>query len=261
MDLVIENPGFSHIGEKIFKCLDFNNKSTCRLVKKSWKNMLERKSYTFDDLFNNVRHFERVRTAINQANLLPFPFEEPDDDAWRNLISFVHTTFRSKWIDTYLQEIISKRILPCPLAEFALVKNVKMIEFTLESYLFTSDQFIHVQNWVAQNCDHTILQCFKPYYYQRKKDEEDEEWYDENGFGFGPGQGPANFGWAGPAQIALGPENFGPNPSLLNGFGFGPGQGPTNFGWAGPAQIALGPDNFGPNPSLDETDFYDDHTF
>ena len=36
----------------------------------------------------------------------------------------------------------------------------------------------------------------------------------------------------------------------MDGFGPGPAQGPTYLGWAGPAQIGLGPKNFGPNPSL-----------
>ena len=36
-----------------------------------------------------------------------------------------------------------------------------------------------------------------------------------------------------------------------DGFGPGPALGPINLGWAGPAQIGLGPENFDPNPPLD----------
>ena len=74
--------------------------------------------------------------------------------------------------------------------------------------------------------------------------------HSRDGFGPGPAQGPFDLGWAELAQIGLGPEKFGPNPSLRNGFGPGPAQGPINLGWAGPAQIGLGPEKSGSNPSL-----------
>ena len=50
--------------------------------------------------------------------------------------------------------------------------------------------------------------------------------------GFGPGlaQGPTDLGWAGPAQIGLGPENFGPNPSIREWVWIWPSPRPNQFG-------------------------------
>ena len=39
MDVFFENQGLCHIGENIFKNLDFHSQLTCRLVRKSWNNM------------------------------------------------------------------------------------------------------------------------------------------------------------------------------------------------------------------------------
>ena len=104
MDLFIENPGFSHIGEKIFKCMDFNTKSTCRLVKKSWKIMLERKSYNFNSLIEMLENSGRVRNT--QTQLKDFAFHRPDDEMWLTLLKNVHFKLESKWIDIYLQEMV-----------------------------------------------------------------------------------------------------------------------------------------------------------
>ena len=42
MDMIFENPGLCHIGEKIFQNLDFVNQLNWRLVQKSWKNLFEK---------------------------------------------------------------------------------------------------------------------------------------------------------------------------------------------------------------------------
>ena len=39
MDVFFENQGLCHIGENIFKNLDFHSQLTFRLVRKSWNNM------------------------------------------------------------------------------------------------------------------------------------------------------------------------------------------------------------------------------
>ena len=143
MDLFIENPGFSHIGEKIFKCMDFNTKSTCRLVKKSWKIMLERKSYNFNSLIEMLENSGRVRNT--QTQLKDFAFHRPDDEMWLTLLKNVHFKLESKWIDIYLQEMVlnemekanfANRLLSPPIEEFTRVKNAKMIELILLEILY-----------------------------------------------------------------------------------------------------------------------------
>ena len=44
MELFFKNPGFLHIGEKILKNLDFKTQVSCRLVQKSWKNVLDKQA-------------------------------------------------------------------------------------------------------------------------------------------------------------------------------------------------------------------------
>ena len=68
----------------------------------------------------------------------------------------------------------------------------------------------------------------------------------------GMGLGLAQPIWAGLGRpkSALGRKILAKTHLWGNGFGFGPAQGPTSLGWAGPAQISLGPENVGPNPSL-----------
>ena len=118
MDLFMENSGFSHIGEKILKLLDFETASTCRSVNKSWKIWVENYSRPNgpEDLhlmafsgetyilvpFRNgftkmLKNSGRVRTARNQVNLLPL--ERPDDEMWAALLTHVHFKLKSTWID------------------------------------------------------------------------------------------------------------------------------------------------------------------
>ena len=40
---MVENPGLLHISEKILKNLDVESQVTCRLVKRSWNHLFERK--------------------------------------------------------------------------------------------------------------------------------------------------------------------------------------------------------------------------
>ena len=148
MDLFIENPGFSHIGEKIFKCLDFNTKSTCRLVKKSWKIMLEKNSYTFNSFIEMIKNSGRIR---NRQTLVKYlAFHRPDDQMWLRLLRHVHFKLESKWIDMYLQEVIldemeksnfAKRLLSPPFEIFTRAKNAKMIELILQEILYNVGQF------------------------------------------------------------------------------------------------------------------------
>ena len=42
MNKVFENPGLCHIGENILQKMDFQSILSCRLVRKSWRNLLEK---------------------------------------------------------------------------------------------------------------------------------------------------------------------------------------------------------------------------
>ena len=48
MEIVFDNPGLCHIGDKIFKNLDIKTKFNCRLVRKSWNDKFEKQASKID---------------------------------------------------------------------------------------------------------------------------------------------------------------------------------------------------------------------
>ena len=56
MEALMENQGLVHIGERILKYLDFKTQINCRLVRKSWNQILEKEaSKTKTDLDNLLK--------------------------------------------------------------------------------------------------------------------------------------------------------------------------------------------------------------
>ena len=126
MDLFFEDSGFSHIGEKIFNCLDFKTQSTCRLVKKSWKIKLEKKPYKLNWMF----------TLTDDASSVD---KSDDAEMWMKLVKHVHFKLKSRWIDIYLQEKHQEGLNSSPIA--TLVKNDKMTGLIFQKKLYTFWQF------------------------------------------------------------------------------------------------------------------------
>ena len=62
----MENPGLLHIGERILKNVPFKSKLKCRLVKRSWNQILEKEvtKKTRTDLVNLLK-------SINEFAILP----------------------------------------------------------------------------------------------------------------------------------------------------------------------------------------------
>ena len=142
MEAFMENPGLRHIGEKILRNVDFKPQLSCRLVNKSWYQILEdeaeksqmdlkdliepiSKSMTPSDENRNGprKEFERLSKAIN----------------WFNYVIAVFSKVYNPWINIYLQKHIKYQIkyeFPSYILEcFVLHRNVKMVDFILKEKL------------------------------------------------------------------------------------------------------------------------------
>ena len=64
MDTFIKIPGLQHISEDIFKLLDKNNLSNCRLVTSSWKMILDQPKFWSEKLKSDDRYLDDVAQKI-----------------------------------------------------------------------------------------------------------------------------------------------------------------------------------------------------
>ena len=136
MELFTENPGLSHIGERILINLDFTTQLTCRLVKRSWKYILDKEASTIDV----EKFFENL-----------FVTTEIEDDNYFLWIHFirrcVNSTLRTNvFIKTYLLTVIKKMIKSkdvdnSPLEEFYSRKNDKFLKMILNEKMYTYNDF------------------------------------------------------------------------------------------------------------------------
>ena len=145
MEKFFENPGLSHIGEKIWKNLHFKDKVTCRLVQKSWKNI-------FDNLASKVKLEDLIqilqnefmtpifldKSALNNyfQNLNPDQYE-PMYVHWSNFLQQIHSKIENPWISIYIKNIFMRlkaknEELVSPLYTFAIFGNAKMVNFCME---------------------------------------------------------------------------------------------------------------------------------
>ena len=123
MELFLENPGLCHIGESIFKSLDFKTQLTCRLVRKSWKDMLEKEA-----------------SKINLKQLLTKSIYRINIGEWEPFLEKLKTELPIHIISSYLQHILSiRKIYPYPeilklrpLMVFAVSGNLKMLQLFLD---------------------------------------------------------------------------------------------------------------------------------
>lgn len=177
MDLFIENPGLFLIGKKIFRYLDFNTKSTCRLVNKSWKILLEKRAANFNvsKLKELLTNSGKVRNESNQNNMLPLE-RRTDDKIWVELLDKLQSKLKSKWIYIYLQEFLQRRLKQLqdseswfsssPILEFTWVRNVKMIEFILQENAYNFLSFNLALREAAKRRDNNVLDCLLPYTFE-----------------------------------------------------------------------------------------------
>ena len=120
MDLVFDNPGFGHIGEKIFLNLDFQTKLSCRLVRKSLNDKFEKHASKIDLL-----KLPNWCSFLNQPN-------------WREFLKESKAKIPILVLNFYLQNLLSRVINTSeefnhrtPLLSFAITGNSKLVDFIL----------------------------------------------------------------------------------------------------------------------------------
>ena len=137
MDLFIENPGLCHIGEIILNNLDLKTQLNCRLVKKSWKHILDKEASKIDveTFFNNF-----VSTEIGDDNHY----------IWIHFTQCVNSISRKNvFIKAYLLTVLkkminSKKMDNSPLEEFYSRKNYKFLEMILKEEMYNHIDFQQV---------------------------------------------------------------------------------------------------------------------
>ena len=65
MDSFTKNPGLFHISEKIFKFLDQNSLMDCRMVNKSWKQVLDQPIFWLKKLNSNTDIVSKDKFRLN----------------------------------------------------------------------------------------------------------------------------------------------------------------------------------------------------
>ena len=127
MEIVFENPGLCHIGEKIFKNMDIQSKFTCRLVRKSLNGMFEKQASRIDlQKVPNWNEFLKKRD-------------------WRKFLQESKTKIPTLVLNSYLQNLFFRVTNSTeefnyitPLFAFAITGNSKLVDFILHMNTITS---------------------------------------------------------------------------------------------------------------------------
>ena len=120
MEIVFDNPGLCHIGDKIFKNLDIKTKFNCRLVRKSWNDKFEKQASKIDLL--KVPSWSKFLKGPN----------------WRVFLKESKNEIPLSVLNFYLQNLLFRVINSSeefnhrtPLLAFAATGNSKIVNFIL----------------------------------------------------------------------------------------------------------------------------------
>ena len=126
MEPFFENLGLCHIGESILKNLDFQSQLICRLVKKSWRNILEKVLVTKASKFS----LEKLQINIIYHRCI---------DEWKEFWEELKTKLPVHIVNSYVQHLFeSMKMYPGlsvryfrPLGVLAIRGNLKMVQLCL----------------------------------------------------------------------------------------------------------------------------------
>ena len=117
MDVLFENQGLCHIGENIFKNLDFQSQLACRLVRKSWNKIFVKEGLRIE--------FEEFQIQFQkEAQFLE----------WRDFLKELKTKAPIFLLNLYLKDVFCRdlfKFYDTPLISFSIIGNSKMVESIL----------------------------------------------------------------------------------------------------------------------------------
>ena len=188
MDLFMENPGLCHIGKKILKNLDFKNQTFCRLVRKSWKNILDKEALGIDvdrffkEFVVNEAELEIIRKSNpEKAKELTNKIVITDEDFafWLRFIYICINPMSEEnvWVKTYIKNVIKKitkiklkdvgKLSNSPLPEFYKIRNFKMLELVLkETETYNFCDIYEVSSHAIEFDDLEMVKLIKPFFWE-----------------------------------------------------------------------------------------------
>ena len=133
MEALMENPGLLHIGERILKYLDFRTQINCRLVRKSWNQILEKEASKtktdLDDLLKSMKELFSQSDVHNESVEL-----------WRHFAMEMSSKINNHVINILLKKNIMFQLdvgfSSWPLEHFVLERDVQMVEVTLQQKFY-----------------------------------------------------------------------------------------------------------------------------
>ena len=154
MDVVFENPGLCHIGDKIFKNLDIKTKFNCRLVRKSLNDKFVQQASKID-----LQKVPKWSKFFNKPN-------------WREFLEESKTEIPLPVLYFYLQNLLLRVINSSeefnhrtPLLAFAATGNAKIVNFILQinSIRKWNHECKDALNSAAKYGHVNVVKCLKAY--------------------------------------------------------------------------------------------------
>ena len=173
MEAFMENPGLLHIGERILKNVPIKTQAQCRLVKRSWNQILEKEaSKTKNDLDNLLKSIKEFKfPSDSKNNPLSVHFHIARKNArlqlWIDFVKGISSKINNHGINISLKVHFSHQLnvgfSSKPLEHFVLKKDTELVDLTLKhSYVSVDERDRALQKAIAYRYSE-IVQCFKPY--------------------------------------------------------------------------------------------------
>ena len=133
MEALMENPGLLHIGERILKNVPFKTQGQCRLVKRSWNQILEKEASKtkadLDDLLKSMKE------SFSKSDM---PYESVE--LWRHFAMEMSSKINNHVINILLKKNIMSQsdvgFSSWPLEHFVSERDVQMVDVTLQQKFY-----------------------------------------------------------------------------------------------------------------------------
>ena len=170
MEMFVEHPGLCHIGKKVLKFADFQSLLACRLVRKSWKNQIEKITSKIKLNVNDLENVLWIKTTRDKAFKTSL-FKNVYQYEWRKFMEELKRV-SNPLINYYFLRFLSDERIDfqklSPLEAFVKVGNLKMVEFIMNSPINISvgpyNYFWNGVNNAAENSQIEMLKILKSFH-------------------------------------------------------------------------------------------------